>query len=121
MKHLRILALAAVVVGAGAATPAAAQTPHAARETQADLAREARITEAAARRTALAAVRDGRVKSFELEREDGHLVYSYDIEVTGRTGIDEVQVDARTGRIVSHEHETPEQEAAEAAEDSRGA
>jgi uncharacterized membrane protein YkoI len=58
------------------------------------------------------------VVSHELEREHGRLVYSYDIRVAGRSGIEEVQVDARTGRIVSHVHETPADERREAREDA---
>ncbi len=82
------------------------------------LAKEAKVAESDARATALAAVPGGAVKDFELEREDGALIYSYDISVAGKTGIDEVHVDAMTGKVLSNKHETPEDEAAEAAEDS---
>jgi uncharacterized membrane protein YkoI len=115
MKHVAAVAIA-IALSLGTAAAGTAQQRH---ETPADLQRQVRVTEAAARRTALAAVRNGRVKSHELEREHGHLVYSYDIEVPGRTGIEEVQVDAVTGRIVAHEHETPAQVRAEARQDAR--
>jgi uncharacterized membrane protein YkoI len=82
------------------------------------LQKEAKVTEAAARATALAAVPGGAVEKYELEREDGKLIYSYDITVAGKTGIDEVHVDAMTGAVLSNDHETPEDEAKEAAEDA---
>ncbi|HPF61449.1 MAG: PepSY domain-containing protein [Gemmatimonadetes bacterium] len=82
------------------------------------LQREARVTEAAARATALAAVPGGVVEKYELEREDGKLIYSYDIRTAGKSGIDEVHVDAISGAVISNQHETPEDEAKEAAEDA---
>ena len=53
----------------------------------------------------------------ELEIERGCLVYSFDIRVPGKSGIDEVMVDPGTGKVLSHTHETPRQEAAEQARD----
>ncbi len=82
-------------------------------EDMAALQREAKITEVAARRTALAAVPGGTVEKFDLEREDGKLLYSYDIKIAGKAGIEEVHVDALTGLILSNEHESPEAEAKE--------
>lgn len=70
---------------------------------------------------ALAAVPGGRVVSAEIENEDGALIYSFDIRVTGKPGIDEVHIDARTGRVLKKEHETPADERAEAAKDRAGA
>ena len=49
----------------------------------------------------------------ELESEKGKLLYSYDIKVPGKSGVEEVQVDALTGAVIAHEHETPKAEAAE--------
>ena len=56
---------------------------------------------------ALARVRfpEAELRGGELEVEDGRLVYSLDLEVEGEGGITEVWVDARTGEIVSVEHE----------------
>lgn len=73
-----------------------------------------KITEDAARATALARVPNGRIQKFELEREHGKLVYSFDIEVPGKSGIEELQVNAITGKVVSQKHETPAQESKEA-------
>jgi uncharacterized membrane protein YkoI len=77
----------------------------------------AKISKEAATRTALAAVPGGKVESAELETEHRQLVYSFDIRVPGKTGIEEVQVSAITGKIVSHEHESPAKEAIEKAVD----
>ena len=80
---------------------------------------EAKVKEADARATALARVKNGTVKSEELEREHGHLIYSYDIQVPGKSGIDEVAVDAMTGKVISTVHETPKMERKEAKAESR--
>lgn len=55
----------------------------------------------------------GQVREAELEREKGRLVYSFDLAVSGKSGIDEVLVDARTGEIVEVSHESPADEARE--------
>jgi uncharacterized membrane protein YkoI len=72
---------------------------------QAELLKEATIDEAAARKTALAAV-PGEITKTELENEDGLLIWSFDIKVEGKEGIEEVHVDAKTGKIVKREHES---------------
>ncbi|MFL6228252.1 MAG: PepSY domain-containing protein [Pyrinomonadaceae bacterium] len=73
-----------------------------------------------ARAKALAQVPGGRVKSSELEREKGRLIYSFDIRPAAGTGIDEVNVDAVTGEVLPVEHETPKKEAAEKRLESKG-
>src|SRR5690348_286853 len=80
---------------------------------QAALRKEAKIAERDARKTALAAVPGGKVQSHELERENGKLIYSYDIKVAGKAGVEEVNVDAMTGQVVAHEHEGAKAEAKE--------
>jgi len=91
------------------------------KESQAALQREAKIPEATARATALAEVPNGTVKSSELEREKGKLIYSYDIKVAGKTGVEEIAVNAIDGTIVSREHETPKMEKKEAAKEAKKA
>jgi uncharacterized membrane protein YkoI len=88
-------------------------------ESPAALQKEAKISEAAARATALKEVPNGSVKKYELERENGKLIYSYDISVPGKTGIEEVAVNAIDGSVVAHEHETPKAERAEAAKEAK--
>ena len=110
-----LTAMAAVAFAASTATaqaPAAPTTP-AKHETMKQLQAEAKVTEKAARATALAQVPGGKVTKHELERENGKLVYSYDIATKGKTGIDEVQIDAVTGAVLSNKHETPAMEKAE--------
>ena len=88
-------------------------------ETQASLAREAKVTKLQATKTALAQVPGGKVRSSELEREKGKLIYSFDIKVAGKSGIEEINVDAMTGSIVAHEHEGAKAEKKEAAQESQ--
>ena len=88
-------------------------------ESQAALQKEAKISEAAARVTALGQIPNGTVKSSELEREHGKLIYSYDITVPGKTGIDEVNVNAMDGAVVAKQHETPKAEKTEAAKEAK--
>ena len=83
------------------------------------LVAEAKIKETEARATALAQIKNGTVRSEELEREHGHLIYSYDIQVPGKPGIDEVNVDALTGKIVAKTHEGPRAERKEADADAK--
>ncbi|MBI2802784.1 MAG: PepSY domain-containing protein [Gammaproteobacteria bacterium] len=71
------------------------------------------ISEKTAVQMALAAVPSGVVKSSELETEHGRLIYSFDIVVPGKTGIEEVHVSAATGRIIARQHEGPRKERAE--------
>lgn len=80
-----------------------------------------KIDKATATATALAAVPGGVVKASELEREHGRLIYSYDIAVAGKSGIDEVAIDANTGKLVAKTHETPKMEKVEAAADAKAA
>ena len=75
---------------------------------------KAKISMKTARATALGRVPGGKIKSAELEREKGRLIYSFDIRVPGKPGIKEVQVDATDGRVVSVVHETAKTEHQEA-------
>jgi uncharacterized membrane protein YkoI len=109
----RTIALA-LALSAVAIMPAGAQQATRRRhETAAQLRAQAKITEDAARTTALVAVPGGKVESGELEREHGKLLASFDIKVAGKPGVDEVQVDAITGKLLSNKHETPAAERAE--------
>lgn len=89
-------------------------------ESQEALQKEAQIPEATARATALKEVANGTVKSSELEREKGRLIYSYDITVPGKAGVQEVNVDAKTGAVVAKVRESAKTEAKEAAKEAKG-
>src|SRR5713226_2268055 len=108
------LRLAAVLAFAALSTAGAQQQPSYKREVPDSLAKQAKITEAQALAAAQKRVPKGTVKALELEKEKGKLIYSFDFEVAGRTGIDEVNVDAMTGKVLSVEHESPEDEKKEA-------
>jgi uncharacterized membrane protein YkoI len=108
-------AIAFTAVSASAQATKARDTATTAKhETAAQLKKEAKVTEKAARTTALAQVAGGKVRKHELERENGKLVYSFDITTKGKTGVDEVQIDAMDGSVVSNKHETPAMEKTEA-------
>ncbi len=113
--------LVAVAATASAATPTCTIHPKKGATPQ-QLATMAKVTSADARKTALATFKDpskATVKDAELEAEHGCLVYSFDIEVAGQRGVQEVQIDAGNGKVVSNEHESPKAEAAEKAKDAR--
>jgi uncharacterized membrane protein YkoI len=78
---------------------------------------QAKVSMAKARATALARVPHGTIRSSELEREHGKLIYSFDIKVPGKSGIDEVNIDAMNGSVIAVTHEGPRAERAEAAKD----
>lgn len=107
-----------------APTSSAAQAPAKAqykKDLPAKLVKEAKITEPAAAEAALKAVPGGVIEKMELEKEDGKFIYSYDIKVPGKSGIQEVHIDAMTGALVANVHETPADEAAEKAKDAKEA
>ncbi len=80
---------------------------------------QVKVREARARATALARVPHARVRSEELEYEGGRWIYSYDLKVAGQPGIEEVNVDANTGRVVAVQHEGAREEAKEKAAGAR--
>ena len=82
-------------------------TSMAAEESQSALKKQATVTGAQARKRALTKVPKGTIKSSELEREKGKLIWSFDIAKSGTRNITEVQVDAKTGKIVSTQTEAP--------------
>ena len=86
-----------------------------------ELAAMAKVSQEDARKAALASLKDSSskatVREAELEAEHGCLVYSFDIAIEGKSGIEEVQVDAGNGKVLSSEHESPKAEAREKAKD----
>lgn len=85
---------------------------------EAALTKEAKISKADAEKTALAKVPNGSIKSGEIEREHGKLVWSFDIATPGTKDITEVQVDAISGKIARTEVEKPKDQAKEASGDN---
>jgi uncharacterized membrane protein YkoI len=84
------------------------------REIPDSLARQAKIAESAAAATAQQRVPKGTIQGVELERENGKLIFSYDIKTPGKSGIDEVNVDAISGKIIGVSHESAATEKKEA-------
>ena len=78
---------------------------------------QAKIDKQQAQRIALTKAPGGAGQSGELEREHGHLVWSFDLSNPKSRNITEVQVDAITGKIVHVASENPAQQAAEAKAD----
>jgi len=120
-SHIVVITLVAgMALGTGVANAATSkQTTKATKHTmtktgdsQAALQKEAKVTEVQARDIAMKKFPGGTIESSELEREHGKLIYSFDIR-TGKPGIEELQVSAIDGSIVSLVHETPAKEAAE--------
>jgi len=89
----------------------------AAQPSAAELIKQAKITKAEAEQIALAKVSHGIVKSAEIEKEKGHLVWSFDIARPSTRDITEILLDAKTGKIISTQTETPRDQAKEAAAD----
>ncbi|MEP7132789.1 MAG: PepSY domain-containing protein [Acidobacteriota bacterium] len=117
---LAIGTLVAVAATASAASPTCTLHPKKGATPQ-QLATMAKVTSADARKAALATFKDpskATLKDAELEAEHGCLVYSFDIEVAGQRGVQEVQIDAGNGKVISSKHESPKAEAAERAKDA---
>jgi uncharacterized membrane protein YkoI len=125
MKKINLAAMAFLVAAstsAGAqATHKTVTASHMKIETQADLQKEAKMTMADARVLAQKTVPTGKIASGEIEREGGKLIYSFDMKVAGKSGIDEVNIDAMTGTLIANQHETPKDEKAEAKADVKTA
>lgn len=111
MKKTFVIALA--LAAALAVTPAFAAT-----ESQAALQKEAKISMKTARSIALKKVPHGTVASSELERENGKLIYSFDIK-TAKGGVTEVNVDALNGKVIDVHAETAAKEAAEKKQEAK--
>lgn len=99
MRFLPITAT--IVLIAGVASAQAVKIT----EEKPGLLKQAKVTTEAATATALARVPGGKLRSGEIEKEDGRLIYSLVLKVEGKQGVEEVNVDAMTGKVVGVEHE----------------
>ncbi len=111
-RNAGIIAIALVAGLCGAGSAMAAEN--------AALLKEAKISEAKAREIALKQA-PGTVKSSELEKEKGTLVWSFDITNAKGGGITEVLVSALDGHVVETKAETAKDEAAEKAKEAKEA
>jgi uncharacterized membrane protein YkoI len=106
-------AIAAVVLLAGTAHAQATYK----KDIPDSLAKGAKVSEETAAAAAQKRVPKGVIQAVELERENKKLIYSYELKVPGKSGIEEVNVSAITGKVVSAEHESPAAEKKEEAKD----
>lgn len=83
------------------------------------LTKLAKVDESTARATAVRRVPSGNIQAVELERESGHLQYSYDVKVPGKSGITEVNVDAMSGKVLGVHRESAATETKETAAEKK--
>ena len=127
MSKTTMALIVALVTTAATGAASAQQSPrhtgsHAgryARNVPAALAAEAKVSEDSAVRVASSRVPKGQVRAIELERENGRLIYSLEMRLPGKQGVDEVNVDARDGALVGIEHENAKAEARERRADEK--
>lgn len=77
-------------------------------DSQAQLTSQAKISKDDAEEIAQSKVPNGTIKESELERENGHLQWSFDMTVPGEKDITEVNIDAITGQVLNIGHEAPD-------------
>jgi len=101
LQQLSAAVFASGLLVAPLAAQQSAQEPAYKRDLPAKLVKEAKVSEADAARTAIARVPKGHIQAVELENEGGKLLYSYEIKVPGRSGIEAVNVNAKTGAVAN--------------------
>lgn len=84
------------------------------KNSNAALKAKAKLTEAQARKIAMARVPKGTIKEGELEMENGKLQWSFDMTTPDSKKVTEVNIDAITGKIIAVAQESAEDEAKEA-------
>ena len=102
---LGLVAVLSLATVGGLAAQQPATGPAYKRDVPAELLAQTKISEDSARTIALKRVPGSAVKELELEREHGLLIWSFDLTVPGKRGVEEVEVDALTGKIVGVQHE----------------
>ena len=102
----RVSAVVAALAVTAAVAAAQGTNPSYKHDVPAKLAKLAKISEDSAAKVAQAKIPNGKIEAVELENEKGKLQYSYDIKVAGKSGIEEVNVNAMDGTIVGVEHES---------------
>jgi uncharacterized membrane protein YkoI len=108
------VAVAAMLIAA----PALMAQAEKVKETKPGLLKKAKITPDSAIAVAKAKLPKATLDAGEIEEEGGKLIYSFDFKTPGKSGIDEVNIDAMTGKLVGKiTHESPADEAKEAKAD----
>ena len=120
MKNkLQIIICAAVAISGAVLIGGCESERGEGKESKAALESEAKITKTDAERMALARVPGGTIKEGELEKEKGHLIWSFDIATPGTSDITEVNIDAISGKVIAVDKESAEQEKKEAAKEKK--
>jgi len=119
MHPHRVLSIAGLVLAASATTLLAAGPNVAVKEEKPGLLARARVAPNVAEATAQARFPNATTVSAEIEEEDRKLIYSFDFKTTGKSGIDEVNMDSSTGAVLRVEHESQRAEAKEKAADTK--
>jgi uncharacterized membrane protein YkoI len=119
MHAYRVLSIAGLVLAASTTTRLAAAPKVAVKEEKPGLLARAKVAPDVAEASAQAKFPKATAVSAELEEEDGKLIYSFDFKTKGKSGIDEVNVDASTGAVLHVDHESPRAEAKEKAADMK--
>jgi uncharacterized membrane protein YkoI len=107
MRLNHAILLSAIMIGAACAKHGVGRTVNGVQiaEDKEGLWAKATFAPDSAMKIALARVPGGTISKAELEEEGGRLIYSFEIKVAGKSGEDEVHIDARTGEVVKQEHE----------------
>jgi hypothetical protein len=89
------------------------------KDSEASLMAQAKISKETAQATAFAKVPNGTIKEGELEKENGHLQWSFDMATPDSKDTTEVNVDAITGEVISVAKESASDESKEASEEKK--
>jgi uncharacterized membrane protein YkoI len=92
--------MALMLVAIAASAPALAAQAVKVSEGAPGLLKKAKIAPDSAIAVAKATLPKATISSAEIEQENGKLIYSFDMKTAGKSGIDEVNVDAMTGKLV---------------------
>ena len=108
MRYKQAVFLAIIAVTAGCAKHGVSRVVNGVTivEDKEGLWAQATLAPDSAIKIALARIPGGTISGAELEEEDGRLIYSFELKVAGKSGEEEVHVDARTGEVVKAEHES---------------
>jgi uncharacterized membrane protein YkoI len=77
-------------------------------DSQSQLKAQAKISKEDAEGIAMSKVPNGTIKESELEKENGHLQWSFDMTTPGEKDITEVNIDAITGDVLNIGKEAPD-------------
>ncbi len=103
MKRLLVPGLCALALGLALTNPSQAAMKKSHRSGGLP---KGHISADSARAVVMTTIPDGKVKSHKLEHVAGKWVYSYDVSQPGKSGYEEVHVDAMTGEVISQKHES---------------